>query len=51
MENFWNRTERLKKIFENVLVIIQKNINVSIDDIFENFGKELANDKNTITYF
>ena len=22
-----------------------------LDDICENFGKELANDKNTITYF
>jgi hypothetical protein len=51
VEHFWNKNERLKKIFENVLFVIQKNINVSIDDMFENFSKELANDKNTVTYF
>ena len=51
VEHFWNQNERLKKIFENVIFIIQKNINVSIDDMFENFSKELANDKNTVTYF
>ena len=51
VEHFWNQNERLKKIFENVLFIIQKNVTVSVDDIFENFSKELANDKNTVAYF
>ena len=51
VEHFWNQNERLKKIFENVLFIIQKNVTVSVDDIFENFSKELANAKNTVAYF
>ena len=51
VEHFWNKNEKLKKIFERVLEIIQKNITVSIDEIFENFNKELLNDKKSVPFF
>ena len=50
------KNEKIKKIFEKLLFIIQKNISDSVDDIFEKFNKELTDDisninKKTVTFF
>ena len=56
IDHFWNKNEKIKKIFEKLLFIIQKNISDSVDDIFEKFNKELTDDisninKKTVTFF
>ena len=46
IDHFSNNVEKLKRIFESLLNIIHKNINESIDDIMDNYRKELINDIN-----
>ena len=42
--HFSDKNEKLRKIFDTILNIIQKNIKISIDDILEPFYKELIYD-------
>ena len=52
--HFSDKNEKLRKIFDSILNIIQKNINISIDDILEPFYKELIYDmqnKKHVTFF
>ena len=46
IDHFSNKIEKIRKIFESILNIIQKNIRESIDDILDNYNKELMNDVN-----
>lgn len=50
IDHFSNNVEKLKKIFESVLNIIHKNIVGGIDDIIDNYKKELNNDINKNTF-
>ena len=52
--HFSDKNEKLRKIFDTILNIIQKNIKISIDDILEPFYKELIYDmqnKKHVTFF
>ena len=52
--HFSDKNEKLRKIFDSLLNIIQKNIKISIDDILEPFYKELIYDmqnKKHVTFF
>ena len=52
--HFSDKNEKLRKIFDSILNIIQKNIKISIDDILEPFYKELIYDmqnKKHVTFF
>ena len=51
VEHFWDKNEKLKIFFESVEYIIQKNVSVSVDEIFEKFNKEIINDKNSVVFF
>lgn len=50
IDHFSNNYEKLKKIFESLLNVIHKNIKESIDDIIDNYNKELNNDINKKEY-
>ena len=51
LEHFSDKIDKLKNFFGSVLYIIQKNINASVDEIFEKFSKEIINDKKSVIFF
>ena len=46
IDHFSNSGEKVKKLYTSILNIIHKSMNESIDDIIENYNKELINDIN-----
>lgn len=46
IDHFSNKIDKIRKIFESILSIIQKNMSESVDDILDNYNKELMNDVN-----